>query len=179
MNTFVPSCDTNNIQTKPVTIYLDGNAFARNNSTPGGTDITYLEYTASLDLRDWTELRITASMTGFGHLGHIEILYSLTGAVGPNYTYSYPSLLGPLNGTDKTCDIVWTHPIPEFIRFLNRYTGGSGVQGDLSEAKQIKMYIIGRKKIKNNSFNVTAMPTFNMNSPGNGALFPTDRIYSL
>ena len=178
MNTIVPSCDTNNIQTEPVTIFLDGNAFARTNSTPGGTNITLHEYTASLDLRDWTELRITASMTGFGHLGHIEILYSLTGAVGPSYTYASPSLLGPLNGSDISCDIVWKPPIPEFIRFYNNYTGGSGVQGDLSEAKQIKMYIIGRKKIKNNSFNITAMPTFNMNS-GNGALAPTDRIYSL
>lgn len=178
MNTIVPSCDTNNIQTEPVTIFLDGNAFARNNSTPGGTDITYLEYTGSLDLRDWTELRITAQMTGYGHLAHIEILYSLTGAVGPFYTYSYPSVMGP--HPTAACDIVWNKPIPPFIRFLNRYVepGQSFVQGDLSEAKQIKMYISGRKKIKNNSFNITAMPTFNMNS-GNGALFPTDRIYSL
>lgn len=76
------------------------------------------------------------------------------------------------------CDIVWNKPIPPFIRFFNRYSGGSGVLGDLSEAKQIKMHLIGRKKIKNNSYIVTDMPTFNMNS-GNGAIFPTDRIYSL
>lgn len=179
MNTINSSCDTNNISTTPVTIYLDGFAFSQSTSGTTTADITYVEITGWIDLRDWTELRVTASMTGAvgGHLGQIEIMYSVNGGTtGPDGTS--PTHLASVTGSDKTCDFVWKTGIPPFIRFFNRYSGGSGVQGDLSEAKQIKMHLIGRKKIKNNSYIVTDMPTFNMNS-GNGAIFPTDRIYSL
>ena len=143
MNTFLQSSDIN-ILTKPMVIIMDDKTFSVQ-GTVGGNNVIHNLFTAWINLKGWTELRITATCVGTsgGSLDDINIHYGFVGSHGKAH-YSIPRTLGnnSYNGSNHS-NIEYTAPIPPYIRFHNK-------NGSIQETKNIRIVLYGRKKIKVN-----------------------------
>ena len=127
--------------TKFVCLRMNGQSFARTTSSPGNATVEPTEYTYYLDLRNWTELRITCEGVG-NDLSNIVILESPTGQISPAEEYIYTKTL------EHT--VVYQQPIPPFIRFLNQ----------AGTFTSLNMYIIGRKKLVEDTLEITTLPAY-------------------
>lgn len=162
MNTFLQSSDIN-ILTKPMVITMDDKTFSVQ-GTVGGTNVIHNLFTAWINLKGWTELRITATCVGTiaGSLDDINIHYGFDGRHGKAY-YSIPRTLGnnSYNGS-RYSNIEYTAPIPPYIRFHNK-------NGPIQETKNIRIVLYGRKKIKEEELIIYDMPAYNFVPGGSSA----------
>ena len=162
MNTFLQSSDIN-ILTKPMVITMDDKTFATS-STVGGTGVIHNEFTSWINLKGWTELRITATCIGTiaGSLDDINIHTGFDGRTGKDH-YSIPRTLGnnSYNGSNSS-NIEYIAPIPPYIRFHNK-------NGPIQEIKNIRIILYGRKKIKEEELIIYDMPAYNFVPGGSSA----------
>jgi hypothetical protein len=162
MNTFLQSSDIN-ILTKPMVITMDDKTFSVQ-GTVGGTNVIHNLFTAWINLKGWTELRITATCVGTisGSLDDINIHYGFDGSHGKAH-YSIPRTLGnnSYNGSNHS-NIEYTAPIPPYIRFHNK-------NGPIQETKNIRIVLYGRKKIKEEELIIYDMPAYNFVPGGSSA----------
>jgi hypothetical protein len=131
----------NKHHTKFVCLRMTGQSFARTISSPGNATVEPTEYTYYLDLRNWTELRITCEGVG-NDLSNIVILESPTGQISPADEYIYTKTL------EHT--IVYQQPIPPFIRFFNQ----------AGTFTSLNIHIIGRKKLVEDTLEITTLPAY-------------------
>jgi hypothetical protein len=161
MNTFLKSSDIN-ILTKPMVITMDDKTFATG-TTVGGVGVAHNEFTAWINLKGWTELRITANCIGSNiSLADINIHYGFDGRTGKAH-YSIPRTLenNAFNGNLHS-NIEYIAPIPPYIRFHNK-------NGPIQEIKNIRIVLYGRKKIKEEELIIYDMPAYNFVPGGSSA----------
>lgn len=160
MDTFLQS--DINILTKPIIITMDDKTFATS-STVGGTGVTHNEFTAWINLKGWTELRITANCAGSNiSLADINIHYGFDGRTGKEH-YVIPRTLenNAYNGNLHS-NIEYIAPIPPYIRFHN-------TNGPTNETKNVRIILYGRKKVKEEELIVSDIPAYNFVPGGSSA----------
>ena len=148
MDTFLQS--DINILTKPIIITMDDKTFATS-STVGGTGVIHNEFTAWINLKGWTELRITANCTG-SNISLADINIHVIPRTLENNAYN-----GNLHS-----NIEYIAPIPPYIRFHNK-------NGPTNETKNVRIILYGRKKVKEEELIVSDIPAYNFVSGGSSS----------
>lgn len=141
---------------------MDDKTFATG-TTVGGVGVAHNEFTAWINLKGWTELRITANCIGSNiSLADINIHYGFDGRTGKAH-YSIPRTLenNAFNGNLHS-NIEYIAPIPPYIRFHNK-------NGPIQEIKNIRIVLYGRKKIKEEELIIYDMPAYNFVPGGSSA----------